>query len=410
MGDLISFELHVDADVIASEVPSQRVLEMVITPPATQNTVLRPSLNLALVIDRSGSMSGEKLEYVKKAALHVLDIMKEQDRVAIITFDTEVTLLSGSVFVNAANRDLLKGQIKSMRSGNTTNLSGGWLAGCQEVAGALNESGVNRVLLLTDGLANVGITDLEELGMHAGQLLIRGVATSTFGVGVGFNEHLLEHMANQGGGKFYYIDSPYQIPTIFQLEFQEMLAITARNVEVELGVPAGVSAQVLGNWRNELKNDVLHIWLGDLPASQKREVYVKLLTPPSTGQDHLTLTAKLNAKDELDGVIMQQAVVTLRYVTNAEEKATPLRQDIMERFTTVEMADKSTEALKLERAGEREKAARLIEMNMVSSAPYMTKESSEDYRELSERMRRGMDEQDRKSRHQEEYLRKQRRG
>jgi hypothetical protein len=82
----------------------------------------------------------------------------------------------------------------------------------------------------------------------------------------------------------------------------------------------------------------------------------------------------------------------------------------MERYITVDMADKSTEALKLERAGEREKAARLLEVNMMASAPYMTKESSQDYQQLSERMRRGMEEQERKSRHQEEYTRKQRRG
>lgn len=410
MGDLLTFELHVDADVIANDVPSQRVLELVITAPPVINPAKRLPLNLGLVIDRSGSMSGEKFEYVKQAAMHVLDFLQDGDRAAIVAYDTEVTLISESKFVNLENRASLKAAIKSMRIGSSTNLSGGWLLGCQEVAKGLSEGGVNRVLLLTDGLANVGITDLEELGMHAAQLLLRGVSTTTFGVGEGFNEYLLEHMANQGGGKFYYIESPQRIPFIFQQEFQEMLAITAKNIEVELEIPAGVAAQVLGNWRNENNNNMLHIWLGDLPSSQKREVYVKLLTPPAIGQDRLTLAAKLVAKDESDGLILQQSAVSFRYVTQLEVQATPLQQDLMERYITVDMADKSTEALKLERAGEREKAAHLIEMNMIASAPFMTKESSQDYQQLSERMRRGMEEQERKSRHQEEYTRKQRRG
>ncbi|NTW44992.1 MAG: VWA domain-containing protein, partial [Anaerolineaceae bacterium] len=328
MGDLLTFELHVDADVIANDVPSQRVLELVITAPPVINPAKRLPLNLGLVIDRSGSMSGEKFEYVKLAAMHVLDFLQEGDRAAVVAYDTEVTLISESKYVNLENRASLKAAIKSMRIGSSTNLSGGWLLGCQEVAKGLSEGGVNRVLLLTDGLANVGITDLEELGMHAAQLLLRGVSTTTFGVGEGFNEYLLEHMANQGGGKFYYIESPQRIPFIFQQEFQEMLAITAKNIEVALEIPAGVAAQVLGNWRNENNNNLLHIWLGDLPASQKREVYVKLLTPPAIGQDRLTLNAKLVAKDESNGLILQQSAVSFRYVTQNEVQATPLRQDL----------------------------------------------------------------------------------
>ena len=136
-------------------------------------------------------------------------------------------------------------------------------------------------MLLTDGLANVGITDLEELGIHASQLLARGVATSTFGVGYGFNEHLLEHMSNQGGGNFYYIDSPLTISRIFEDEFLELVSVTAKDVKVTLEIPAGVSAQVMGNWRSDLKENQLVLWLGDISASQRRELYLKLLTPPS---------------------------------------------------------------------------------------------------------------------------------
>jgi len=410
MGDLLTFEMQVDADVIANDVPTQRVLEIVITPPKSKNPDKRLPINLGIVIDRSGSMSGEKFEYVKLAATHVLDFLQENDKVSIVAYDTEVTLVSESVSVTHEKRISLKNAINKMRIGSSTNLSGGWLMGCQEVARGLSEGAVNRVLLLTDGLANVGITDLEELGMHAAQLLLRGVSTTTFGVGMGFNEHLLEYMANQGGGRFYFIEHPNQIPSIFQQEFQEMMSITAKDVEVELEVPIGVSAQVLGSWRNALNDHQLQIWLGDIPALQKREVYLKLLTPPVSDNPQITILAKLKAKGEKGTLIFEQASVQLSYVSQLEEKAAPIRRELMERYSSVEMADRSTEALKLERAGESEKAARILEMGVMASAPYLTKESTMDYQHLSERMRRGLDEQERKSRHQEEYIRKQRRG
>ncbi len=409
MEDKISFEMQVDSLLINNEIPTERVLEMVVVPPVAVKTFNRPVLNLSLVIDKSGSMSGDKLEYVKQAAIHVVDLLNENDRVSIIAYDTEVEVISPGVAISFATRATLKTAIQSIRSGNMTNLSGGWLRGCQEAASAVIENGLNRVLLLTDGLANVGITDLEELGMHAGQLLVRGVATSTFGVGHGFNEHLLEHMANQGGGSFYYIDSPRTIPHIFEQEFNELAAITAKNVKITLEIPAGVSAQVMGNWRNEQEGNQLQLWLGDISASQRREVYVKLLTPPAGKLSQLDIKAVLTALGDEETQFTVEETLTLKYAALDEVQAAPQRRDLMERFTVVQVADKATEALKLERAGEREKAGRIMEQSIAMSAPYMSDASVKDYENLSQRLRDGLDEGARKSRHQDEYQRKRRR-
>jgi hypothetical protein len=89
-----------------------------------------------------------------------------------------------------------------------------------------------------DGLANAGITDIEELSHHARELASMGVSTSTFGVGNDFNEHLLESMANMGQGNFFFIESPKYIPNIFASEFKELSAITARDIELKLELPA----------------------------------------------------------------------------------------------------------------------------------------------------------------------------
>ena len=118
-----------------------------------------------------------------------------------------------------------------------TDLSGGWLRGCELVASQLMELGVNRTLLLTDGLANRGITTLKELEHHAAELRKRGVSTSTFGVGDNFNEVLLQAMAQAGGGQFYDIAAPQQIRDQIESEVGETLEIVARNVTLDVMFP-----------------------------------------------------------------------------------------------------------------------------------------------------------------------------
>ena len=405
----IRFEMQVDSNLIHKDIPTERILEILVVPPAAKTKITRPALNLALVIDKSGSMGGEKLAYVKQAAVHVIDLLQENDRISIIAYDSEVEVLSPNVAVTESIRASLKIAIQSIRSGSATNLSGGWLRGCQEVASAENATGINRVLLLTDGLANVGITDLEELGIHASQLLARGVATSTFGVGYGFNEHLLEHMSNQGGGNFYYIDSPLTISRIFEDEFLELVSVTAKDVKVTLEIPAGVSAQVMGNWRSDLKENQLVLWLGDISASQRRELYLKLLTPPSRDLTAQKIEGVLTAVSEDGTQLSVEASLVLKYADSDAVNAAPQQKELMERFTAVQVADRTTEALILERAGEREKAGRILDQTIAMSAPYMSNEVKQDYENLSRRLREGLDEGTRKSRHQDEYLRKRRR-
>ncbi len=409
MDTQITFNTLFDGDLIAREVPTERILEVELVAPLSSISASRPALNLALVIDRSGSMQGAKLEYVKRAAEHVLDLLTERDQVALVIYDSEVDLLSASVTVTPGNRSHLKARIRQVTARSSTNLGGGWLKGCQEVALATREGDLNRVLLLTDGLANVGMTDLEELGIHAGQLLLRGVSTSTFGVGLDFNEYLLENMANQGGGRFYFIEDPASIAAIFEQEFRELSSVTASHIQLVLTIPNGVSAEVLGSWRNELEGDRLMVMLGDLASGLKREVYVRLLTPHHKKQELLSLTVNVSARAEAGQAYSLEQKLSLRYASQLEVSAMEQRKDVMVRYSEVLMADQASEALKLERAGEREKARRLMDSSILSTAPHMSAELREDYQHLSEKLARGLDEQTRKDRHQEEYIRKQRR-
>ena len=400
------FQMNVDRDLVALGVPSERILEIRVQSPVSVDQNERPHLNLALVLDRSGSMGGDKLDYVKQAARHVLNLLQEQDSVALIAYDDEINLLSPSIKVTSINRTEITRRIAQLEPGGSTNLSGGWLAGCQEAASAAQEGTINRTLLLTDGLANAGIIDLEELAQHAKELSRRGISTSTFGVGEGFNEHLLEAMSNQGGGNFYYIDTPKAIPDLFLREFKELAAVTASEVEISLTFPSNWVLQVPGGWRTQFSEGKLRIFLGNLVSGQTQEIYIKLVVPATRNLGEMVLTASVTGKAENGLQVENQTQVIVRSVEQAEVEAAPQRQEIVKRFTLVYLAEIATEALKLERHGEREKASQLLIKTIAEYHVFMSPVEIDKFQNMAERMKHGMDERDRKQSHYTSYNQK----
>lgn len=410
MFQMFHVTLQSESQLIARQTPTQRVLELRVRPPDSQKSSQRTPLNLALVLDRSGSMSGFKLDFVKQAAQHVIELLSRQDRVALVTYDNTVAVDLPTTLIGSIPRHEINRRISAIHTGGYTNLSGGWMQGCQEVAvNGENGGQVNRVLLLTDGLANVGITEPDILGNHARELAQRGVSTSTFGVGEGFNEHLLEGMANQGSGNFYYIDNPSDIPSIFAREFKELSAVTARDVRVTITIPEHAAVEVLGGWRHTREGNHLQLFLGDLAAGRDQEVYLKLLLPPSDTLESLEVKVFATGSGINDTDLSDETALHFRYA-DAEEVANivPLK-DVMERFSRVQMSDQTTSALKLEREGQREKAQMLIMNSLAENLPNLPPDQAQYYEDMALRMQRGMAENDRKTSQYAAYQTKRRR-
>src|SRR5262245_24268374 len=360
----LTLKAECDRHLVAAEVSSQRTVEWVVTAPDAVSRAVRAPLNLALIIDRSGSMQGDKLRYVQQAARHVLDLLGEQDRVAVVAYDDQVNLIASSEHVSEQARTDLKRRIDELRPGGWTDLSGGWLMGCREVADHLATQGVNRALLLTDGLANRGITDIEELTHHARELRKRGVATSTFGVGLDFNENLLEALAEQGGGHFYYIERPDQIPEVFRRELGELLTVVAREVFLSIAIPRGVAVELLGDLAHERAGDRLRVFLGDVCAGDRRALYTRVLTPPDATGTSVVLRGELGYAD-LDGrTALVTAELPFSYTRESEVLLAPVYEALLQRAAQVELATAASQALKLERQGQRYEAQALMQQTL----------------------------------------------
>lgn len=205
------------------------------------STGARTPLNLCLVIDRSGSMEGPPLDFVKQACSYVVDLLTPNDVLSIVTFEEVVDVLMPAQRVT--NKQLIKDGIMRLAPGNTTNLYDGLSLAVQQVT-ALNDPGrATRMIVLTDGDPTAGIKDFSALVQHAGDIKSRGITCTFLGFGPDYNEELLASMAKRAGGNYYYISQPNLIPEIFRTELEKLMTVVAQNLKLDVKLARWVSAR-----------------------------------------------------------------------------------------------------------------------------------------------------------------------
>ena len=236
---------------VCSDSPVTLDLLVKVEAPRPAGAPSRPTLNLALVLDRSGSMAAsKKIDYARAAATFAVGQLLPEDRVGITIFDDEVETIAPSA--PATDKPGLVRRIEGIRPRGATNLHGGWAEGVDQVERHRVEGGLNRVLLLSDGLANAGVTDPNAISLEAKGALQRGIGTSTLGLGDEYNEDLLEAMARAGDGNYYYVESPSQLTDLFQTELLGLMATVGRGARLRIEPAEGVAvADVLNDLRRE---------------------------------------------------------------------------------------------------------------------------------------------------------------
>ena len=245
-------------------------------PPSTD----RAPLHVALVLDRSGSMAGGKLEAVKDAAIDLVRRLSPDDLVTVVTYDDVVTTVAEPG--PGSEQADLTARIQDLRTGGMTNLSGGWLRGRELLAGAAGRPegaadpeapAVARILLLTDGLANRGITDRERLCALTAEARSAGITTTTIGFGADYDEVLLRGMADAGGGGTYYIARPDQAVDVFAAEIDGLLELSAQNLTATVTPSEGAELTVVRHsYPSTDLGDALRLEMGDLYAREPREL------------------------------------------------------------------------------------------------------------------------------------------
>lgn len=233
----------------------------------------RPPQALALVIDRSGSMAGRPLTEAQRCAEFVVGRLRPVDSVSLVQFDNRVQRLWPAVPLGDAIP--LRAAIAGIRSGGNTHLHGGWKEGA-DTLGDVAGQGLKRVILLSDGQANEGLTDTAAIAAQCAEWAARGITTSTYGLGRQFNEELMVAMARAGGGNHYYGDTADDLMEPFQQELELLGNLCLRDLRLQASAPQGLQVRMLndlpaadGGWR-----------LPDLAWGAEAWALLRLTVPP----------------------------------------------------------------------------------------------------------------------------------
>ncbi|MBA2701333.1 MAG: VWA domain-containing protein, partial [Chloroflexi bacterium] len=301
-----AFNIRTDRRLVRAGGRSSRFLLVELSAPTQERDPnrRRQPVNLAFVVDRSGSMAGRgKLDLAKQAVEEALRRLESDDRFSVVVYDDQVDVVAPSDRATGVARARASGGLAAVDARGSTDLAGGWFAGCGQVAEHLLADGVNRCLVLTDGLANVGLTDPTELAHHAGELRARGVSTTTFGVGEDFDEALLQSMADAGGGHFFFIGSLPEIRDHITGEVGEALDVVARDVVLEVTAPESVAVESMTPYRVERRGSRTLLHLGDLVSGQVVRLVLRLTFPyGEVGREIGALVAVADQAEALRGV------------------------------------------------------------------------------------------------------------
>lgn len=235
---------------------------------------LHVPLNLSVVIDRSGSMSGEKIENVKRAAKYLVDQLSSEDYLSIVIYDSKVDVLQYAAPVS--NKQALKNKIDNIYDRGGTNLMGGAMEGFTQVKRNYRSRYINRVLLLSDGLANEGITDPNQIrNIVRSKNMEEGISISTFGVGRDYNEDLMTAMAENGNGNYYFIDNPEDVSSIFGKELNGLHEVIAQNAVLKITIPEFVNIEKVYGHSYTQSGRNITVQFRDVFSKETRGILIK---------------------------------------------------------------------------------------------------------------------------------------
>jgi Ca-activated chloride channel family protein len=321
----------------------------------------RAPLDLAFVIDRSGSMEGDRLEHAKSAALGIVAKLDANDHVALVQYDDAAQVVVASLAMDEAGKTKLDRAIQRLEVGGSTNLEAGLQLGRKEVERVYTSGEASRLILLSDGMANVGIVDPKQIASTARDAADHGVRVTSVGIGLEFNEDLMEAIAEAGRGNYHYVKDASDLDKTIAGELASVQATVATNVELHLAPSCGgvQVAAVHGYESHRGVTDVV-VPMPDLFGGDSRKLLVSLRVPDGAIGTVGALRAELDYTS--NGTLHKQSIELGVTVTDDRDAAVAsIDQDVMAEVMKLEASESMRQAAQEYQNGNAGSAAQTLQ-------------------------------------------------
>ncbi|MCP4128169.1 MAG: VWA domain-containing protein [Gammaproteobacteria bacterium] len=320
----------------------------------------RPPINVALVLDRSGSMRGEKIRHAKEAAIMALSYLQRDDTLSVVVYDHRVRVLVPSAPFH--DRASVERAIRSINVNGKTALHAGVTKGASELRKYLEENRVNRIILLSDGLANVGPRTPAQLGRLGSQLGGDGMSITTIGLGLGYNEDLMVRLAGASDGNHVFAESPSELATVFRNEFGELTSVVAGDVIIIIQCRNGVRPlRALGR-EVEIKGNKVKARLNQLYSKQEKYLLLEVETPAGKDGSQLDLA---DVEVSYNNLVTKQneklhGQVQISYSASADRVENSINKKVMVSASEQIGADMDDRVLEMKDKGDTRSAAAIL--------------------------------------------------
>jgi Ca-activated chloride channel family protein len=353
-------------------------------------------VDLVVVLDRSGSMQGAKLEHARQSLHQLLPGLTDRDRFALFSYSDAVQKHCDLLPVDDLNRGRMHVAVNRISANGATNLGDGLRAGIDLITASGNPGRPGRVILISDGLANRGLTDPSALGRLAAAAAGKEFGVSTVGVGADFNEFLMTQIADRGAGSYYYLENPAAFAEVFQTEFRTVQSAWITGITVRVDLPAGVHLVNASGYPVSVTGNQAVFHPGSLKPGQTRRLFLTFQVP--TDRENSIDLGRIVARYQHQGETREAALEQPLRVACVGDEARVL-SSIDRRRWEQKVLTEDYNRLKQEvaaeiSAGSREEAIKRIEayqseqnqLNATVRSPEVSRNLEKDVSELKKRV------------------------
>ncbi|MFH1777979.1 MAG: VWA domain-containing protein [Candidatus Omnitrophota bacterium] len=360
----VSVNIDVDKPIVLAQEGENVVIKVGLSGDKRKIKVNRKPLNIAIVLDKSGSMaSGQKMENAKRGAIELIQRLTKEDIFSLITYDSSARVLIPAQRMQ--NKDSVVELIKTITAGGSTALFDGVSFGVSELRKNIAGDYLDRILLLSDGIANVGHSSTAELGQYGGLLNKEGIVVSTVGVGLDYNEDLMTALAQKSTGNSYFAKDSDQLPEIFAEEVGEAMTIMAKNIKIDLDILGEAVPEIIIGREGIIKGKTMQVTIGNLYGKNGKYALFEVQVPPSEHGRKVKI-ARINVEytdPYLNQVVRKNQDIFISYDKNKELVAKKQNKQILKEAALTRISAVKNKVITLTDKGDYEQAVQLMSGN-----------------------------------------------